>query len=40
MDDSNDPYYETLIMLGVYREFGFRLDNPIGPTASLTLEEI
>lgn len=40
IDDPDDPYYHSLIFLGIYRDFNFQLDNPIGPTASLEVEEL
>jgi len=40
IEDSDDPYYHALIFLGIYREFNFQLDNPIGPSATLELEEM
>jgi hypothetical protein len=40
IDDPEDHYYHSLIFLGVYRDFNFQLDNPIGPTASLEVEEL
>ncbi len=41
MDDKiDDPYFDAMIILGFYRSFSFQLDNPIGPTVVLELEEI
>lgn len=40
ISNDNDPYYNALIFLGIYRDFNFQLDNPIGPTATLELEEM
>lgn len=40
IENSDDPYYHALIFLGIYREFNFQLDNPIGPSATLELEEM
>lgn len=40
ISSDSDPYYNALIFLGIYRDFNFQLDNPIGPTAVLELEEM
>jgi len=39
-DDTTNDYYNALLILGFYRTFDLDLDNPIGPTASIELEEV
>lgn len=39
-DQYTNSYFSALVILGFYRTFAFQLDNPIGPTIDLELEEI
>lgn len=40
IEDTTDPYYEAFVIVGFYRDFTFAIDNPIGASISLELEEI
>lgn len=40
IDDSEHSYYQSLLLFGIYRDFNFKLDNPIGVVANLELEEM
>lgn len=39
-ENVDDTYYQSLLLFGIYREFNFKLDNPIGSFSSIELEEI
>lgn len=39
-DEVNNPYFEPTIILGVYKEMTFSLDNPLFPRMSFELEEV
>lgn len=40
VDEPDDPYYFANLIVGFYKEFSFSIDNPIGPTIILEVEEI
>ncbi len=40
IEDPDHPFYELFVVYGIYREFSFDIDNPIGPMATLELEEL
>ncbi len=40
IEDIEDNYYQSLLLFGIYRDFNFKLDNPIGVVANLELEEM
>jgi hypothetical protein len=39
-DEEEQPYFDSLLILGVYKQFSFTLDNPAYPILQLELEEI
>lgn len=39
-DEVTNPYFKALLVLGIYREFSFELDNPVGPMINLEIEEV
>ena len=39
-DLDDQPYFESLLILGVYKQFSIQLDNPAYPIISLELEEV
>ena len=40
LDDTNDGYFDALLVLGFYRTFSFNLNSPTLAIVNLDLEEI
>lgn len=40
IDDPTNEFYEMYLIYGIYRDFTIEVDNPIGPTVGLELEEL